>query len=108
MSIAKLLTHTTVVYRLTNTADDFGGVTSVYAEHIASYECRIYQPTGKTTIEDIGKIDGTIFKGIGAEADILTGDKIVDGFNEYIVKKVYPVYDKSSIDHYEFMLDKIE
>lgn len=108
MSIAKLLTHTTVVYRLINTADDFGGATSAYTEHIASYKCRIYQPTGKATIEDIGKIDGTIFKGIGAEADILTGDKIVDGSNEYIVKKVYPVPGKLSTDHYEFMLDKIE
>ena len=108
MAINNLYTHDVTVQRITNTADIYGGSTAEYEAHLTSYNCRIYQPTSQMTVEDSGIIEGIAFKAIGEDADILVNDKIVNGDNEYIVKRKYLVFDKDSEHHLELVLDKIK
>jgi hypothetical protein len=111
MSLTDLYTHDVVVYRLSYIADDYGGATSSYVIHLTSYNCRIYQPKtigGGASIEDVGQIEGVLFQALGSDADIQVGDKFIDGSYEYIVKRVYPVYNKTSENHKQFLLDKIK
>jgi len=56
----------------------------------------------------LGKVEGTLLVCVGASADILIGDKIINGTDQYIVKRVYSVYDKSAIHHMNMTLDKIK
>jgi len=108
MALADLYTHDVSTKRISNVADNYGGNTSTYVANLTSYECRIYSPTGEMTIEDIGKITGTVFKAIGENLDVLEEDKLIDGTDEYIVKRIYKVYDKDSVQHLELILDKIK
>ena len=108
MSLNNLYTHDVTVQRITNTADIYGGSTAEYEAHLASYNCRIYKPSSQMTIEDSGIIEGIAFKAIGEDADVLVNDKIVNGDNEYIVKRKYLVFDKDSEHHLELVLDKIK
>ena len=107
MSIADLYTSTCTTQRLSHVEDNYGGNTSTWAANLISYKCRIYKPSGSMKIDDIGKVEGVIFCAIGENTDVLLGDKIIDGTDEYIVKRVYGTYAKASIHHLELVLDKI-
>jgi len=108
MSLATLLTHSVEIQRLSQTDDDYGGQTNEWETSIASYSCRIYTATGQFDVKDIGGYTGKTQKMIGASANILENDKIIDGTDEYIVSKVYKVYNGSAIHHLEALLDKVK
>jgi len=108
MAITDFYIKDVSIERISSVDDSYGGATNTWAESIASYDCRIYTPSGDSVIEGLGKLEGTASVCVGANADILVGDKIVDGTNEYIVKLVYKVYDKSAIHHINMSLDKIK
>jgi len=108
MSITDFYLSDVSIERLSQADDSYGGQTNTWAESIASYDCRIYTPSGDSTIEGLGKVEGTLLVCVGASADILIGDKIINGTDQYIVKRVYSVYDKSAIHHMNITLDKIK
>jgi len=108
MSITDFYMKDVSIERLSQVDDAYGGATNTWAASIASYDCRIYTPSGDSVIEGLGKIEGVLAVCVGANADILIGDKIVDGTDEYIVKNVYKVYAKSAIHHLNMSLDKIK
>jgi len=106
--ITDLYPITATTKRLSYENDAYGGETATWSNNLTSYKCRIYKPSGMMDISDIGKIEGKLFKAIGEVADILVGDKLIDGTKEYIVKRVYPVYAYSIVHHYELLIDKIK
>ena len=107
MSLSLLYTHTVVIQRTSQVEDVYGGQTNTWSSSIASYSCRIYSVTGKFDVKDIGGYLDTVQKMIGASADILEADKVIDGTDEYLIKKVYKVYDTDSVHHLECLLEKI-
>ena len=107
MAISDFLNRTVVVKRRSFTDDNFGGEKATWAINIASYKCRLYKPTDEVAFEDIGKVEGVVFRASGASADIIVGDKFIEGAAEYLVRRVYPVYKKSALHHYEFLLDRV-
>ena len=108
MSLSNFYTHTVSIQRLTQTDDDYGGQTNEWETSVSSYSCRIYSTVGEFSVKDVGGYQGRIQKLIGGNTDILENDKVISGTDEYIVKKVYKVWDKDSIHHIECQLDKVK
>jgi len=108
MSLSNFYTHTVSIQRLTQTDDDYGGQTNEWETSVSSYSCRIYSTVGEFSVKDVGGYTGKTQKMIGASANILENDKIIDGTDEYIVSKVYKVYNGSAIHHLEALLDKVK
>jgi len=108
MAITDFLAITAEIKRLSHSENDYGGEDNTWSTHIASYSCRIYQTKGESQVSDIGKTENSTHKAIGANVDILAGDKLVNSSEEYIVKRVYKVYDEDSIHHLELFLERIK
>lgn len=107
MSISSLFTHSVTVQRLSHSNDNYGGESDTWADNLTAYKCRIFRPGGSSEIEDKGRTVNIIFNAIGENSDVLEGDKIVDGTDEYLVKQVYTVYGESTAHHKELELHKI-
>lgn len=107
MDISSVYTHTVDVKRETHTVNDSGDTTNTWSDQISSYDCRIYRPTGESEVEDLGHFEGTDFKVVGNTADIEIGDKLIDGSDEYLVKRSVKKYDDSSAQFLELLVDKV-
>lgn len=108
MSFECLLDKTISIYRRSFSADEYGRKDSTWNLINSSYKCRFYKPTDETTIEEEGQVIKIDFKVIGGlSPEIQDGDKLVDGSEDYVVRRVYKVSGKTSAHHYQLLVTRI-
>jgi len=108
MGISNLYTHDVIVQRLSSVTDAYGGEKKTWVSHLASFKCRIYSPKKEMVVENIGRVEKALYHCIGEEVDVISGDKVIDGTDEYLVKRKYATYAISTIHHLELLLEKIK
>lgn len=89
------------------TSDGMGGMNKEYQNHIASYKCRIYESKGRLVQKETGEQVSSTHKLAGGLADLVEGDKVIDGSVEYIILLVYTATDKQNSHHLEVNMKRL-
>ena len=106
MSIGDYYNKTVVIKRKTNADDDYGSSTVTWGTQIASWKCRFSRPVGNMKVLELGEKEILKLDVLGGIADIVVGDLLVDGIDEYDIEKVYRVSAKSLEHHLELEVTK--
>jgi hypothetical protein len=109
MALVNFLNKTVTVKRKSgSTSDGYGGTTKTWTTITTSLSCRIYGVRGGYKVQIEGdEYEITQKMMTESDADVLRGDKIIDGTAQYIVAFVNPVSTAQTVHHKEMGLSRL-